>query len=47
MGTTIVSEAIEAYLHRTGPSQDPLLLEMEERARRDHLALLQATVVEF
>jgi len=40
MGVTIVSEAIEAYLHRTGPSQDPILLEMEERARRDHFPIV-------
>ncbi len=40
MGTTIVSEAIESYLQRTEPSQDPILLEMEERARRDHFPIV-------
>ncbi len=40
MGTTIVSEAIEGYLQRTEPSQDPILLEMEERARRDHFPIV-------
>lgn len=40
MSATIVSDVIEAYLKRTGPSEDPILLEMEERARREHFPIV-------